>query len=96
MVETLSSPIVCASCGIVFIVPADWIAARRKDSATFYCPNGHYLSFREGRDLRRENEVLRQDLQAVTQMAGRKAKETLRLKRQIPLRDKQGRFVEKP
>lgn len=35
----------CATCGVYFDSPV--IAFRRKDHATFYCPNGHGNVFRE-------------------------------------------------
>lgn len=35
----------CCTCGIVFGVPGDWIAQKRADHQTFYCPNGHSLHY---------------------------------------------------
>lgn len=35
----------CASCGVVFGMPADLEQRRRDDHGSFYCPNGHMLRF---------------------------------------------------
>jgi len=35
-------------CGIVFSVPQAWREERRRDHATFYCPNGHQRWFPTG------------------------------------------------
>lgn len=48
----------CNNCSIVFAVPEDWLANRRTDGATFYCPNGHSLVFRKT-----EVQKLREQLQ---------------------------------
>jgi hypothetical protein len=37
----------CCSCGVIFAAPVGLVAARRKDGATIYCPNGHSLSWGE-------------------------------------------------
>lgn len=37
----------CASCGIVFGAPEEFLDRRRKDGRSFYCPNGHTLSWHE-------------------------------------------------
>jgi hypothetical protein len=37
----------CVNCDITFAVPADWLNQRRRDGRTFYCPNGHNLSYTE-------------------------------------------------
>lgn len=31
----------CSICGVVIVLPSDYEAHRRRDHATFYCPNGH-------------------------------------------------------
>jgi len=36
---------VCSSCGVQFALTAQLYAARRRDGATFFCPNGHRLSY---------------------------------------------------
>ena len=35
----------CVSCGIAFGVPDEFDDRRRDDGKTFYCPNGHTLSY---------------------------------------------------
>lgn len=55
---------VCVSCGISFAMPEWFIDARRKDKRSFYCPNGHSLSYTEG-----EADKLRKQLDAEKQRA---------------------------
>jgi NMD protein affecting ribosome stability and mRNA decay len=50
----------CASCGIAFCVPPDWLRARRQDVRKFFCPNGHELSFRESTADKLQREISRQ------------------------------------
>ena len=38
---------ICADCGIRFGVPESYLARRRDDGDSFYCPNGHSLSYHE-------------------------------------------------
>lgn len=35
------------TCGVWFAIPQRMIDARREDGGTFYCPNGHKLSYGE-------------------------------------------------
>lgn len=42
----------CASCGIQFQLPRSYDDKRREDGKTFYCPNGHSLSYGEGEATR--------------------------------------------
>lgn len=37
----------CAWCGVVFAIPDRMTKERREDGQTFYCPNGHSLSYHE-------------------------------------------------
>lgn len=46
-------------CGIVYAVPAVWLEARRRDHATFYCPNGHARHFPQKSDEERLRENLK-------------------------------------
>ena len=39
--ETLT----CYKCGIKFGAPEHWIASRRGDKSSFWCPNGHEQAF---------------------------------------------------
>lgn len=43
--ETQIHIIECAACSIDFGIGADFVARRRKDHKSFYCPNGHSLSY---------------------------------------------------
>jgi hypothetical protein len=57
------SGIKCCDCGIAFGVPPVWDKARRNDHRSFYCPNGHSLSYKgesEAEKLRRERDLLKQ------------------------------------
>lgn len=58
------SSIVCCSCGIAFGVPSAFERGKRDNKDTFYCPNGHSLSFKESPAdiLRRERDRLKQQL----------------------------------
>lgn len=53
----------CPNCGVRFGVPVEFTANRRKDTRTFYCPNGHPMSYRESEAdmLRRERDRLKQN-----------------------------------
>src|SRR5437016_2701598 len=35
----------CPSCGISFGIPAGYEGRRREDHRSFYCPNGHTMSY---------------------------------------------------
>jgi hypothetical protein len=48
----------CPDCAVQFGAPGLFLIKRRKDKRTFYCPNGHPMSFREG-----EADRLRKELQ---------------------------------
>ncbi len=37
----------CPECGIVFCIPKAMEQRRRKDGKSFYCPNGHGMSWKE-------------------------------------------------
>lgn len=67
MSETISMSdslvrIVCTECGLLFGVPQDWKRGRQSDKRTFYCPNGHTLSYTESEAdrLRRELNQMKQ------------------------------------
>ena len=44
--------ITCASCGVVFWMTSAHEALRREDGKSFYCPNGHSLSFKDSEATR--------------------------------------------
>ncbi len=52
----------CCSCGVLFTMPAALVAQRRKDKASFYCPNGHAQSY-----TRSLSDQLREQLEAEKQ-----------------------------
>lgn len=43
--ETTLELITCVRCGVAFAAPADLLSRRRENHESFYCPNGHSLSF---------------------------------------------------
>lgn len=53
----------CPECGVRFGVPVGFTENRRKDKRSFYCPNGHSMSYTESVEekLRRERNRLKQD-----------------------------------
>jgi hypothetical protein len=61
----------CASCGVEFCLPDGLHAARRKDGRSFWCPNGHSLSFSPTRDEKRIAE-LEQQLAAAERVGQRR------------------------
>ena len=48
--QTTLELLTCVSCGVMFAAPEDFFTRRREDHKTFYCPNGHYLSFPDKSD----------------------------------------------
>lgn len=40
----------CCVCGITFAAPQHWFKSKQSTGDTFYCPNGHSLSFTKGTD----------------------------------------------
>lgn len=59
--ETLIYTVIeCGECGVSFAMSDNYIAARRKDHRTWYCPNGHgraYLGKNEAEKLRDQLEA---------------------------------------
>lgn len=47
----------CADCGVVFAMTEDLKERRRQDHRTFYCPNGHSMSFRGKTDKQKLDEA---------------------------------------
>lgn len=61
MLFTLSfTTITCPTkgCGIEFAVPDTWEKKRREDHSSFYCPNGHSLSFSSKSEVERLRDQL--------------------------------------
>lgn len=60
----------CCTCGVVFTIPKGMYDQRRSTGESFYCPNGHCLSFRTA--IKNEVDRLREEVEAhkrVTKMA---------------------------
>jgi hypothetical protein len=47
----------CPTCFVAVAAPIDYIANRRKDGRTFYCLNGHHLSWAETETDRLKKQV---------------------------------------
>jgi hypothetical protein len=56
----------CGECGVMWAMPVEMIAARRRDGKSFYCPNGHCRCFRET-----EADRLRRSLEHERSRSGR-------------------------
>lgn len=54
----------CVNCGCVFGVPNGFRTQRRQDKRSFFCPNGHSMSYTESEldTVRRERDRLTQRL----------------------------------
>lgn len=50
----------CCSCGIEFGLPDNYIERRRKDGRSFYCPNGHLLSWSKTEADRLRDELAKE------------------------------------
>lgn len=63
----------CPTCGIVWGAPEDYYQQRRKDGQSFYCPNGHTLSYKETEAdrQRKRAEQLERRLRGETDRADR-------------------------
>lgn len=42
----------CGACAIPFAIPDDLYQSRRADGRSFYCPNGHFISWAETKNQR--------------------------------------------
>jgi hypothetical protein len=49
----------CASCGVVYGIPDEFVERRQRDGQAFYCPNGHRQSYAG----QTEADTLRQQLE---------------------------------
>ena len=47
----------CGQCGVIYALTAEYVARRRKDHASFHCPNGHGAHYPQ---LNREEELKKQ------------------------------------
>lgn len=68
----------CPSCGVVYGLTADYEDRRRQDHKSFYCPNGHNLSYsQESRE-----EKLKRQLEATSSQLSRTQSQLTVTKRQ--------------
>lgn len=44
--ETTLNVMPCPACGILFAIPEIFEKARREDGGSFFCPGGHFMSFK--------------------------------------------------
>lgn len=58
----------CANCGVVFAVTDTFDQKRRTDGQTFYCPNGHPLTYGEN-DLDQERKARKRAEQRANDLA---------------------------
>lgn len=63
----------CAACSIDFGIGEDFMARRRRDHGTFYCPNGHANVYKGPSDTEKERDRLRQELEVSRSLAAREA-----------------------
>jgi len=61
--------ITCRECGLVFGLSKEFIAGRRKDHRSFYCPNGHSHYYPQ----KNTEEQLRRQLEAARSLAQRES-----------------------
>lgn len=47
----------CADCGVAFAAPDWFMDGRREDGKSFYCPNGHSLSYHETDAMRLQKQL---------------------------------------
>lgn len=64
----------CIECFMKFLVPKGFSARRQQDKRSFYCPNGHSMSYRESEADRLKAQLLQQQ-QATRAAEERAAKE---------------------
>jgi hypothetical protein len=72
----------CAKCDVCFAITKRQETRRREDGATFYCPNGHTLSFKGTHEqVRRERDQLRQRVAMLIEEKGQAEAKVLKLQR---------------
>lgn len=64
----------CAGCSIDFGIGADFMARRRKDHATFYCPNGHGNAYNGPSADEKKLAQTERELEAARSLAQREAR----------------------
>ncbi len=72
----------CCACGMVFSVPETWLEQRRANGESFFCPNGHSLSYKETTvkklEKQLENEKQRREWAEKNEAAAREQEQTAR------------------
>ncbi len=58
LVETRIVALQCHKCGVDYGLGEEFIAQRRRDKGTFYCPNGHGTYYPGKTDLEKERDRL--------------------------------------
>jgi hypothetical protein len=69
MMETVANRLTlttCAECSIQFAVPEQWDENRRQTGSTFWCPNGHILTYKS--EIKRLRSALQAEQTRVTAM----------------------------
>lgn len=73
-VETTIHIIRCAGCSIDFGIGADFMARRRKDHGTFYCPNGDANVYNGPSDAEKRAAKAERELEAARALAQRESR----------------------
>jgi hypothetical protein len=50
----------CTACGVTFAMPSFMLKDRRETKQSFFCPNGHSLSYSESENDRLKSELVRE------------------------------------
>jgi hypothetical protein len=59
----------CTHCGLPFAMPAEMLKVLRRDGNTFYCPNGHAMSWRGITEADRLRKMLEEANRSKTRLA---------------------------
>lgn len=72
----------CPSCSVVYAVPADFRSRRQNDGKSFFCPNGHSLSYGDTLEkrLQRQLDNMQDQRDAANERARRERERGDRLK----------------
>lgn len=82
----------CPSCGVSYAMPASLRAEREKDGRSFYCVNGHSLSYHETEAMRlrkmldaanKDNTAMAQQVRDAQLAEQRAVDEAKRIKRRV-------------
>ena len=72
-------------CGIIFHVPMRWHRGRRENGNGFYCPNGHYLAYKQSEvdKLKAELEQERNRVAFYRREAEQRRTEAVKVKKKL-------------